>query len=412
LAGLGVKCRVLLMVNGVSGGGVERVAYAHGRALAFDPGFELAMAVCGGCPDYLPADRCFTLPDFREAAKIRGVIGVGFNRGGMERLLMGFRPDIIHIHAYIQFSPGALSAVLAYKMKNRCKIFMTHHTFAYICPNDALYNFRAGVVCEKCVGKSGAGIIWNNCYGNAFGSWGKYVQKANFRRIFDRGLVDAHIAPSVFVRDKLKRHDPKLDAAVVQNPSLGSVLPEMPRKTLGKAVFFGRLSREKNVLAAAEAALGMPGGMRLMIVGGGPEAGRLKGFLKEHGSASDKIDFIDEFMPKDKLYRAVSDAEYFVLPSVCYETAGVSLIEALNLGMTPVVSGHGSLREIVESANVGYLFDPHDAESISKALESAAANRKNDEKALAGAVRGFLNGHTEKAYAAKILALYGRGDCT
>ena len=422
-----VKLRLLITSNALSGGGAETVAYAHGRIFARRTDFETAVLVCEQRPDLdLTGITQYVLPDFRRGSKMRGVLDRNFNKKAMAAVLADFKPALVHLHAYLNFGAGAMRALSEYKRKSGCRVIITHHGYAQVCPNDYFFNFRANQICEKCLKNNkndkngGLGLLAGNCADNFAVSAGKYLQKRGLRKIFNDGdgLADAHVTPCEFLRGKLLRKIPESDVRVIHNPCIESVLAQTPEKTAGKMVYFGRVSREKNVAAAAKAVqqLSFPSAsssqshaVRLTIIGSGPDEHAVNKALSGQNNENSRIDFINEFMPKSKLEQAISDAEYFILPSVWYEVAPVSMLEAINLGMTPIVSHHGGMKEIVEKAGVGYMFDPTDIPSIAAALEEAVANRPKDAEKLAGdSVRGFLKSYTEQTYEEKIISLYSK----
>ena len=406
--------RLLLTSNALSGGGTERVAYTHGKIFARLADFEVAVLTCERRAGYPPemGIKQYILPDFRQVSKIRGVLDHNFNKKAMAEILEDFAPDVIHIHAYVNFGIGAARALAEYKSKSGCRVIMTHHGYAHFCPNDYFFNYRTNQLCEKCMknnknsGNHGFRLLLDNCASNPAVSAGKYLQKRGFRKIFSERLADVHVTPCEFSREKFSRCEPEFDVRLIRNPCLETVSDKMPDKISGKMVYFGRISREKNVAAAAEAVLRLKSSrVRLTIIGSGPDEHELNKILS--GQSNSEISFINEFMPKARLHRAVSDAEYFILPSVWYEVAPVSMIEAINLGMTPIVSNHGGMKEIAERAGIGYMFDPKDIGSIAAAIEQAAANRKADEKKLEGGVaRDFLKMHTEQTYEEKLIDIY------
>lgn len=401
--GDGISRRILILTNALTGGGIERVAYEHARLLAQEPDYEIAVALCDARPDLLPGVKQYALRDFRKANRLLGVLSPGFNAREMRACLNEFSPDVVHIHAYVQFSPGAMAALFRYKAERGCKVVLAHHTYAYVCPNDALFDYRRNEPCQKCIGTRGASILSANCYGSMVVSIGKYFQKYAFRRVFQRGLIDVHTAAIEFVRNVLRAHDPNLDVRLITAPCFSEVLPQLPAKNPGKAVCFGRLSREKNMLAAAKAISGKTG-IALTIIGNGPAVPELRQFLQESGASN--ITFVSEFLEHAQMFEQIMDAQYFIMPSLCFETFGVALIEALNLGMTPLVSDRGSMRELVGRFGVGYTFGPSDIDSIAAALELAQKNRASDESVLAGPVREKLEAFTAKAYLRGLQDLY------
>lgn len=400
---MGERKKVLIMTNALSGGGVERVSATHLRLLLESDSFDIALAVCDNSVDM--GIQYFKFRDFRESAirKVLGSIGFALNRSTMKDCLAVFSPDIIHIHAYVQFGPAALAEILAYKKKTKCKVVLSHHTYSYICPNDALFNYRVWKPCEKCFDRRYSHIICDACYGTVPGSIGKYLQKKQYFRLFSTGIVDIHIASSNFMKEKLNAVYPELDIRIIYNPCLNRIAEVLPKKTHNKIVYFGRMSREKNVVSAVRAISGLPH-MKLMLIGDGPE---VEGIQREIKNASaNHITLIDRFLPQQELYPMIEDAEYFILPSVCYESSSpVAAVEALNMGMVPLVSHHGGMKELVNLTHMGYCFDPDDIMSIQGAICTAEAEHTADMGKMLG-LRGKLERFTEEKYLQDILFGY------
>lgn len=90
----------------------------------------------------------------------------------------------------------------------------------------------------------------------------------------------------------------------------------------------------------------------LVIVGDGPYRSELERLAR--GSKS--VEFLGRLPPMD-VARWYKGAVALVMPSVCYETFGIVLIESFRMG-TPVIARRiGPMPEIVEQAKGGLLFD-------------------------------------------------------
>lgn len=401
--------RILVLANDVTGGGAERVAETQMRLLHGCVGLVVAAATCGAEPAVLGENSHYRLRHFLETpwTRVAGTLGAGLNRAEMRRCLTEFHPDLVHMHAFVQFSPGALAELLAFKRETGCRVFLTHHTYNYVCPNDALFTYHAGAVCEKCVGGAKTHILYDRCYGSALGSIGKYLQKRRFYRIFRNGLVDVHIAPGEFMRDVLLREDPNLTVEVVSNPCLRGVRQTIPRKTNGKITYFGRMSREKNVAALVAAMEMLQEPYRLLLVGDGPESDSLERQIRE-SAARERIRFCRGFLPAKELYETIRDAQYYVLPSIWYENSPVAIIEALDLGMIPLVSGIGGMRELIEHIGIGDCFEPGRADAIARTVRRAMESGAGELQMADTTRRQRLEGFTEARFLEKTLSLYER----
>jgi glycosyltransferase involved in cell wall biosynthesis len=431
--------KLLIIVNDLTGGGVERVAETNIRLMLECGDFDVAAAtvapvacVAGIEPGGGKETPAFSNFIFKNAlktkfSKVTGSLGMGFNAKNMESCLQRFRASVVHIHSYVHFSPAALKVLLAYKKQTGCKVVMTHHNFSYICPNDALFNYRTKTVCEKCVGSGRPFIVADRCYGSFAGSCGKYMQKRAFNKIFAAGLVDAHIAPSFFMRDKLLEKFPSLPVSVIHNPCLQDCSMRAKKKEPGKIVYFGRISREKNVAAAVRAVAQSKSSVQLLVVGDGACAAELESMIALRG-AHGRVRFMRGFLAREQLYDAAGDAEYFILPSLWYENSPVAVIEALGMGMAPLLSNRGGMREILDWAGTGQGFEPESVDSIAQAIDRAVAASAAGRHCGAGAAKGAagaamredaarpggdlcrktsLKDFTEPEYLRRIMRVYG-----
>jgi glycosyltransferase involved in cell wall biosynthesis len=93
----------------------------------------------------------------------------------------------------------------------------------------------------------------------------------------------------------------------------------------------------------------------LLIAGDGEYAGT----LRELGRGIEGVRFLGRVTP-DALGRYYRHARALIVPSVCYETFGIILIEAFRQG-TPVIARRlGPFPEILERAGAGDLFETQD----------------------------------------------------
>ena len=177
--------------------------------------------------------------------------------------------------------------------------------------------------------------------------------------LLDRHLdqVDLIVAKSAFSRDKHAEFGLRQPMEVL--PYFLPPLPGPPPAPFAGHprpyfLFVGRLEKIKG-LQEVFPAMDSIEGADLLVLGDGDYAGE----LKRLAAGNERIRFLGRKSPEelDAYYRG---ALGLVVPSICYETFGIILIESFRLG-TPVIARRlGPFPEIVEAAGGGELFATED----------------------------------------------------
>jgi glycosyltransferase involved in cell wall biosynthesis len=74
---------------------------------------------------------------------------------------------------------------------------------------------------------------------------------------------------------------------------------------------------------------------------------------------------------KDRLFRL---CQVLLFPSVCWEVAGLVLLEALGYGLPVVASRTGGIPEYLEEGVTGFLVEPGDPAALAARIEALAAD--------------------------------------
>jgi len=112
-------------------------------------------------------------------------------------------------------------------------------------------------------------------------------------------------------------------------------------------------------------------GARLILVGDGPERGRLEKMTREAG-VGDFVDFTGE-VDRDEIPKLLGGSDVFVLPSVVMPTGeteglGTVLIEAMAACVPVVGSAVGGIVDIIEDGKNGILVEERSPEAIAEAV--------------------------------------------
>ncbi|SPH16822.1 N-acetyl-alpha-D-glucosaminyl L-malate synthase [Defluviimonas aquaemixtae] len=189
-------------------------------------------------------------------------------------------------------------------------------------------------------------------------SYKRPPQLWRYTGMLDRALdhVDLIVAKSEFSRAKHKEFGLRQEMEVLPYflPDLENLAEPYTGHPRPYFLFVGRLEKIKG-LQDVFPAMGRYSDADLLIIGDGDYASE----LKRLAAGNSRIQFLGRKSPEelDAYYRG---ALGLIVPSVCYETFGIILIESFRLG-TPVIARRlGPFPEIVERAGGGALFTTED----------------------------------------------------
>jgi phosphatidylinositol alpha 1,6-mannosyltransferase len=220
------------------------------------------------------------------------------------------------------------------------------------------------------------------------------------------GLADRTLAPSRASVRALTEHgvprvhrwargvDPELFAPWRADPRLRALLAPHGELLVG---YVGRLAPEKRVhrLAALQ---GMPG-VRVVVVGDGPEEAALRGLLP--GAA-----FLG-FRTGPELAAAYASLDVFVHTGP-HETFCQAVQEALASGLPVLAPDSGGPRDLVEPGRTGFLLAPYDDAEFGAALASTVdtLRRPAVRRRLGAAARVSVLDRTWPAVCDELIAHY------
>jgi glycosyltransferase involved in cell wall biosynthesis len=234
---------------------------------------------------------------------------------------------------------------------------MTLHNYRLLClPATFLRDDRA---CEDCLGKlPWRGVVHRCDRCSAAGSAALAASLGVHRRTGTFGHVSAFLAVSEFVRDK--HVEAGMDAARIRvKPNFVAAMPR--RQGPGSDfLYLGRLSSEKGLDRLVGQWRHVPA--RLVVVGDGPERAALE------AAAPDTVEFRGA-VPPGEVAGYLARARALVLPSICYEGAPRTVVEAYAAGVPVIANRHGALPSVVADGVTGLLVDPGSLGGWRAALE-------------------------------------------
>jgi glycosyltransferase involved in cell wall biosynthesis len=285
------------------------------------------------------------------SAGVHGVIQSGgdavWSRSSLRELdreIRDARPDIIHCHNILT---GISPAIFRAATRASLPIVMSLHNYRLMClPGTFL---RDGRLCEACLGRSPMpGVRWA-CYKGSFVASGVLATSISLHRTigsFDK--VTLFSAVSRFLREK--HIEGGLDARrVVVKPNFA--WPAARRARSDYYLFLGRLAVEKGVRTLIEAWRDVDA--KLVVAGEGEEANDLR------ASAPSNVEFLGT-IDHDRALTLIGGARALVIPSLWYEGAPRTILEAYAAGVPVLGSRIGAIPELVEEGRSGLLLTPGD----------------------------------------------------
>lgn len=307
----------------------------------------------------------------------------------VKAIIKAEKPDIALIHnLYPVISP----AVLTVLKRGGVKTIMTLHNFRLICPTGLF--FRHGKICERC-GKSGL-REWNcalwRCEGSYFGSFA-YALRGYWARKMGYYIdnIDLFCPVSDFQLQKLASYGiPAQRMAVIENPVHFSIHTDVIERE-NFVAFVGRLTVEKGSELLFRAAKMLPG-VRFKV------AGDVLCSTKNMPANVELIGFLnrDEL---DSLYRR---ARIIISTSICYETFGLVVAEAMAAGAVGIVPQLAAMTELVDGGRVGVTYEAGSAECLGRAIADVMSDTALSERLSKEGARYITEKYSAESYNDKL----------
>lgn len=274
--------------------------------------------------------------------------------------IKNFNPDIIHVHN-LHYSIGPL--IIRKIKKLGIPIVMTLHNYRLICPSATLSN-QDGIytksIRENFPWSAVFDRVHNNSYIKTFWLALTYWLHKN------RGTwnsVDRYIVMSEFAKKIIADSTLNISNKIVVKPNTTFIPDEdidyQPRQHF---LYIGRLSAEKGIEVLLEAF--SETSFALKIAGDGP----LKNLVLDYAGKHPNIEYLG-LIPFSDLDKEIRTSSALIVPSVCYETFGLTIIEAFARHSSPIVSDIDTFKEIVRDDFNGLCFKTGDKDDLIQQLK-------------------------------------------
>lgn len=296
--------------------------------------------------------------------------------------------DVVNFHnASLVGGPGLLSYGA-----DAVRLYMAHEHWL-VCPTHVLWRYGK----ERCDDK--------DCL-RCMLSYKRPPQLYRYNGYMERQLreVDTFIAMSEFSRAKHREFGFPHDMEVVSYflPDVDDADTERqpsphPRPYF---LFVGRLEKIKGLDDVIPIFRRYPQA-DLLIAGDG----QYRAHLEQLAEGLENVKFLGR-VSQSELRAYYENCIALVVPSICYETFGIILIEAFRYGVPVIARRLGPFPEIVETAGGGELFETED--ELVGALERLAGDRAHRDRCAASGHAAFRQRWCESAVIPKYLDIVRR----
>lgn len=273
--------------------------------------------------------------------------------------LYKIKPNIVHLHNFYHYlSPSILLSIYFYKSFHKLQVVYTAHDYHLICPNSGMQYYKKN---ER--------INFSNLKKEEFWfhqlddrSWIFSIMKKlqffiAYRVLFLHKVIDTIVAPSFFMKNILTVYGIKNKIRVIRNPCSLPIEKEsrIPISCLVSLnlLFIGRLSKEKGIIELISDLEKIDFPITLHILGDGDLLEDVQNLVKK----SSHTIVLHGYRDKSYLYELSKKCHAFILPSIWYENAPLSIIEAAFWGLPIIVRDLGGMKEMAELTEVSYTYN-------------------------------------------------------
>jgi glycosyltransferase involved in cell wall biosynthesis len=301
---------------------------------------------------------------------------------------------IIHMHTWVK---ALSSSVVRELISKDFKLICTLHDYFIACPNGGFYNYKKNEICnlkplspqcllQNCDARGYSHKLWRICR--------QYVQ----RRLGHIPEGISHfIAVSDFSRNILKPYlPPNSNCYTIPNPidtTPGNPVDVSKNKTF---TFIGRLSPEKGCLLVAHAANYLK--IDVTFVGAGYYE---KDIIKLYPSAR-----ITGWLNRLDVDTHLNHTRVLILPSLCYETQGMVVLEAASRGIPAIVPDTCAARDLVDDGVTGLYFKNGDLNDLINKIKLLKNDNLANELGKAAYAKYWANPFTMERHLQELVSVY------
>jgi len=290
----------------------------------------------------------------------------------LDAFLRNRRFDCVILHNYVSaLSPSILDTLYGYKKRSGCKIIYYAHDYQLICPNRGYNYFSKG----KRMNFQNPPTLYEILVKRLHEKGMLYSILKKLQWIFaypignKQKVFDMILAPSDFLAQHIQLMYPKMEIHRMYNVCNSLNTYKIYKQNNHKEnhpvlhlVYFGRLDPAKGLVNFIEAIRRSTVDYTFTIIGEGEDFSAIRDIIKRY-NLQNQIE-LKHKQNQAELFAGLSCYDVCVLPSLWYENAPLSIIEAASLGLGLFLSNHGGVLEMGKICNAVHFFNPFDPNDI------------------------------------------------
>ncbi len=339
---------------------------------------------------------------YKFLGKIKNFLPFYYNLSYAQRfakMLDDIKPDIVHIHGLNDLTYSVLKPCF----KRNIPVVKTEHTALLACPvhSFVIENKR---LCKNKLCKKGNYFhcIFNRCAGNIFlSSINAFANEIQDLTGYNH-KISKFITPSYVLKKVLEETGiPENKITVVEN---FSEFENVKGEVNNYFLFSGRLCNYKGVKTLFNAISNLPNNILFHIAGTGELEEELKEFCEK--KKLDNVKFLG-FLTKEKMIEEYKNSVAVIMPSECFESFGMTNIEAAMFDKPSISSNIGGLSEVVEDNKTGLVFEPYNVDQLKDCILKYWNDKDLAIKHGKNAKEKALKKYSKDVYFEKLLKVYG-----
>lgn len=306
----------------------------------------------------------------------KSVIDYIYNRHSAKSLKQLFVRNhynyVIVLNYASSLSPSVLHIIKKYKLIQHFKVIYNAHDAHIICPNSGMNFFEHGKMFRLKECSRMTQFLFKRLDHRGFHysllkkiQWVHAYRIRGFHKVFD--LV---ISPSNFLLNRIKSFYPEFKCEIVRNPCLDDLPQSLDTKNVNqpvKLVFIGRLSNEKGIIPFLESLKQVNLDYTFDIYGDGPLKEEMNIWI-DRNALSSRIELKGIKAHRDMM-NILKNYDAIVLPSIMFENAPLSIIEASSQNLFILTMGYGGMKELAQLVGNYYFIDPISPVKIACAID-------------------------------------------